>query len=150
MTTQILASIERDDWEWRQTKTCMIREFRMPRQPLQKPSFGAPWKVGDAVVGRGNARWTTLKSGHICPCQNCSQRPPAEKTGRLSLLNRPSCPPDDPIGQGTELNWPDYLVHTECVFLAELYLTHPWHCRATIPAATMMASIKQLDEREKN
>ena len=31
--------------------------------------------------------------------------PPAEKTGRGSLFNRPeSCPPDDPIGdQGTEL-----------------------------------------------
>ena len=27
-----------------------------------------------------------------------------EKTGRGYLLNRPSCPPDDPIGQGTELN----------------------------------------------
>ena len=27
-----------------------------------------------------------------------------QKNGRRSLLNRPSCPPDDPIGQGTELN----------------------------------------------
>ena len=42
--------------------------------------------------------WTSL------PSQNCSQGPPAEKTGRGSLLNRPSCPPDDPIGQGTDLN----------------------------------------------
>ena len=67
-------------------------------------SFGAFWRVGDAVVGRGNAGWTTSKSGHCCPCQNCSQWPPAEKTGIESLLNRPSCPPDDPIGQGTELN----------------------------------------------
>ena len=49
----------------------------------------APWRVGDAVVGRENAGWTTLKSGHPCPCQNCSQGPPAEKTGRGSLLNRP-------------------------------------------------------------
>ena len=29
-----------------------------------KPSFRAPWRVGDAVVGRGNAGWTTSKSGH--------------------------------------------------------------------------------------
>ena len=29
---------------------------------------------------------------------------PQKKTGRGSLLKRPSCPPDDPIGQGTELN----------------------------------------------
>ena len=47
-----------------------------------EPSFRAPWRVVDAVVGRGNVRWTTSKSGHPCPCQNCSQGPPAEKTGR--------------------------------------------------------------------
>ena len=29
---------------------------------------------------------------------------PAERTGRGSLLDRLSSPPDDPIGQGTELN----------------------------------------------
>ena len=29
---------------------------------------------------------------------------PAEKTGRGSLLNRPSCPLDDPVSQGAELN----------------------------------------------
>ena len=39
-----------------------------------KPSFRAPWRVGDAVVGRGNAGWTTSKSGHPCPCQNCLLR----------------------------------------------------------------------------
>ena len=67
-------------------------------------SFRAPWKVSDAVDSRGNAGWTTLKSGHPCPCRNCSQRFPAEKTGR-SLLNRPSCRPDNPIGHLTELNF---------------------------------------------
>ena len=36
--------------------------------------------------------------------QNCSQGPPAEKTGRESLLGRLSCPPYDPIYQGTEMN----------------------------------------------
>ena len=74
------------------------------RDTSSKLSFRAPWKVDDAVVGRGNAGWTTSKSGHLCPCQNCSQGPPAEKTGGGSLLNRPSCPPDDQIGKGTELN----------------------------------------------
>ena len=63
-----------------------------------KPFFRAPWRASDAVVGRGNAGWTTSKSGHICPCQNCSQGPPAEKTWRWSLLNRSSCSPHDPIG----------------------------------------------------
>ena len=38
-----------------------------------KPSFRAPWRGGDAVVGSGNAGWTTSKGGHPCPCQNCSQ-----------------------------------------------------------------------------
>ena len=61
----------------------------------------APWRVGDVMVSRGNAWWTTSKSGHPCPCQNCSQGPPAEKTGRGSLLNCPSCFPDDPTDQGT-------------------------------------------------
>ena len=69
-----------------------------------KPSFRALWRVGDAVVGRRNAGWTTPKSGHPCPCQTCSQGPPAEKTGRGILLNRPSCPLDDPIGQKSTLN----------------------------------------------
>ena len=36
-----------------------------------KSSFRALWKVGDSVVGTGNAGWTTSKSGHPCPCQNC-------------------------------------------------------------------------------
>ena len=71
----------------------------------RKPFFRAPWRVGDAVVGRGNAGWKTSKSGHPCPCQNCLQGPPAEKTRRGSLPNRFSCPPDDPIAEGTELNW---------------------------------------------
>ena len=33
------------------------------------------------MVGRGNAGWITSKSGHPCPCENCSQWPPAENTG---------------------------------------------------------------------
>ena len=69
-----------------------------------KPSFRAPWKVGDTVVSRGNGGWTLSKSGHSCPCQNCSQWPLAEKTGRGSLLNRLFCLADDPIGLWTELN----------------------------------------------
>ena len=70
-----------------------------------KPSFKASRRVGDAVVSKGNAGWTTSKSRNICLCQNCLQGPPTEKTGMWSLLNHPSCPPYDPISQGTELNW---------------------------------------------
>ena len=69
-----------------------------------KPSFRAPWRVDDAMVGRGNAGWISSKSDP-CPCQNCWQGPLAEKTGTGSLLNGPSCSPDDSVGQGTALNW---------------------------------------------
>ena len=34
--------------------------------------------VGDAVVGRGNAGWTTSKSGHSCPYQGLLQKRPVE------------------------------------------------------------------------
>ena len=37
-----------------------------------KLSFTAPGGLGNAVVGRGSAGWTTSKSGHPCPCQSCS------------------------------------------------------------------------------
>ena len=95
------------------------------------PSFGAPWTVSDTAVGRGNAGWTASKSGHACLCQNCSQRPPAENTGREPLLSCPSCSPNDPISQGTELNQTtvpvDYLLLMYfCIMWCEhlIYLLH--------------------------
>ena len=59
---------------------------------LSKTIIWEPWRVGNTMFGRGNSGWTTSKSGHTCPYQNCSQGPPAEKTGRESLLTSPSCP----------------------------------------------------------
>ena len=58
--------------------------------PVHLQCNAEPWQfpVYDPLVVL-----STLKSGHPCPCQDCSQQPPAEKTGRESLLNRPSCPP---------------------------------------------------------
>ena len=88
-----------------ETETCIGLDMSDAMTASPKLFFKAPWRVGDAMVGRGNAGWTTSKSGHPCPCQTCSRRPAAEKTGRASLPNRLSCPPDDPIGKGTELNW---------------------------------------------
>ena len=82
-----------------------------------KPSFGAPWRVSNTVVSRRNAGWTTSNSGHVCPCQNCSQRSPAGKTGRESMLNHSLCTPNDPVGQGTELNdWQKWQVLHRVVF----------------------------------
>ena len=72
-----------------------------------KPFFRAPWRLGDAMVGRGNAEWTTSKSGHAWPCKNGSQGPPAEKDWKsisaessLVFLRRSNRPRD-----WTELNW---------------------------------------------
>ena len=59
--------------------------------------------MDDAVVGRGNAGWTTSKSGHPCPRRDRSQGLPAEKTKRGSLMNRLSDFSEDPTGQGNEL-----------------------------------------------
>ena len=84
---------------------------------LPKPPLRAPCRVGDTKVSRGNAGWTTSKSGHPCLCQNCSQWP-AEKIGRGSWLNRPSSlPPDNPISQRTELNWTGVvsIFHCACI-----------------------------------
>ena len=89
--------------DWQETETCMIRACHTPQQPPPKLSFRAPWRMGNAAVSRGNAGWTTSKSGHSFPYQNCPQGHPAKKTRGGSRLNRSSCPPDDPVYQGTEL-----------------------------------------------
>ena len=68
-----------------------------------KPSLRAPCKVGNAMVSRGKAAWTTSKSEHPCPHHNCSHWPPAEKTGKGSMLNCPSSLPNNPISHRTEL-----------------------------------------------
>ena len=39
-----------------------------------EPSFRASCSVDNAVVGRGNAGWTTSKSGHPYPYRNCSHK----------------------------------------------------------------------------
>ena len=72
----------------------------------QKLSVGATRRVDVAAFGRGNAGWTASNSKHPCPCQNCSQGLPAEKTGRRYLLNRPSCPSQRPnrTQRGNHLN----------------------------------------------
>ena len=44
--------------------------------------------------------WTSLPIPELLTTATCGW-----KTGRGSLLNRSSCPSDDPISQGTELNW---------------------------------------------
>ena len=80
-------------------ETCMVWACHT-RTASPKPSFKAPWRMGDAMVSRGNSGWTTIKSGHPCPCKKCSHGPPAKKTARGSQMNHPS---NDPVHRGTEM-----------------------------------------------
>ena len=82
-------------------ETCMVWACHTQWQLLQNLLLSTL----EGGQHRGSAWWTTSKSAHPHPSQSCSQGPPAEKTGRGSLLNRLSCPPYDPNGQGTEMNW---------------------------------------------
>ena len=58
-----------------ETDACTVLACHTLRQ---KPSCRAPWREGDTAAGRENPGWTRSKSGHPCPCQNCSQWPSAE------------------------------------------------------------------------
>ena len=55
-----------------------------PYERIWSGPWITPWRMGDAVVGRGNAGRKKAKTGHPCPCENCSERPSEEKTGRGS------------------------------------------------------------------
>ena len=91
---------------WQEERdSCMVWACHTPQQPPHNHPSRHLWRMGNAVVSRANAGWTTSKSGYPCPSQNCSQWSPAYKTGRGSLLNHLLHPPDDPISQGTKLNW---------------------------------------------
>ena len=91
-----------------ETETGMVLACHTPHATASPTSsFSAPWRVGDAVVDRGNAGWITSKSGHPCPCQNCSKGPPAEKTGKYLCWIAPHVPPTTQSVKGlngTELN----------------------------------------------
>ena len=88
LTTVLRISyLEYEANDWLQIKTNLIacRSTETPSGNLHgsgtshamtaspNPSFRAPWRLDDAVVGRGNAGWTTSKSGHPCQCQNSSR-----------------------------------------------------------------------------
>ena len=88
-----------------ETETLMVRACQTPWQLLQNHPSGhlrgwaTPWSAEEMVDGQ------CQRADIPAHCQNCAQWPPAENTGRESLLKRLSCPADDPIGQRTELNW---------------------------------------------
>ena len=77
---------------------------------LQDTLVGAtPWSA-EEMLG-GNLQRVDI-SAHARTAHNGVPPPPThtQKLEGGSVLNRPSCPPDDPIGQVTELNW------TSCFF----------------------------------
>ena len=78
-----------------ETETSMVWACHTPWQPPQNHPSGhlqgwmTPWSAEETVGGQHQRKeWT---------CQNCSQGPAAEKTGRGSLLNHSTCP----------LRWPN-------------------------------------------
>ena len=65
-------------------------------------SFRAPWKMGDAVVGRGNAGWTISKIR--VPLTELFKFACGKNWKRTSAESSIVPSPYDPVGQRTELN----------------------------------------------
>ena len=82
----------------------MVRACHTPRQPLQNHPSGhlggwaTPWSAEEMLDGQHQRVDIPAHAGTAH--KGLLQKRLEEK----SLLNRPSCPPDDLIGQGTELN----------------------------------------------
>ena len=75
----------------------VVRRFDQSCEQTNKQQPDETKEVLPFYLIRGeNAGWTTSRSGHPCPCHNCAQWPPTEKTGRGSLLNRRSWYPRRP------------------------------------------------------
>ena len=72
----------------------------------QKPSFGTLRRMSDAVVGRGNAwwqEWTSLPMPELLTWASCRKDWKKIST-EWAFMPPPSPTPQDPIGQGTEVN----------------------------------------------
>ena len=116
-----------------ETETCMIRPCHTLRQPLQNHPSWHLGGLGEDVVGRGNAGWTTSKSGQAFPCQNCLQLPPAEKkkkkwTRIFAELSRTSPRRPNRSRDWTELNY----YHTFDVNPVTLYMVLNRSCTKLI------------------
>ena len=68
------------------------------------PSSTVLFRVGYAMVGRGNAGWTMSKSGHPCLC--CIRL----ELWKMVSVELSSMPSDHPSCQGTELTSPYYII----------------------------------------
>ena len=88
-----------------ETETCMARACHTPWKPLQNYPSGhlgglaTPWSAEERLNGQYPL---------FCTSQNCSQQPPAQKTGKASLDAESSfMSPRRPYHK--ELNWTDAL-----------------------------------------
>ena len=90
--------------ECQETETCIIQACYMPWQPLQNHLSGhlgrwaMPW-LAEEMLDRQHQRGDI--PAHARPAHSGF----LQKWLEENLLNRLSCPPDDPVGQGNELNW---------------------------------------------
>ena len=87
-----------------ETESCMLRACHTLQQPLQNHPSGHPG-VWVTPCRQRKCYMDNVKEWTSPAHARTARRASAEKTGRGSLRNRPSRPPDDPTGQGTELNW---------------------------------------------
>ena len=89
--------------DFQEMNTCMVQACHaIPASP--KPSCRAPWRAGDAVVGKRNAGWTTSKSEHPYPRQSCSQWPPTKRLDEDLRCPIPIPTPMTLSVRGTELS----------------------------------------------
>ena len=85
-------------------ETCMVRACYTPWWPLQGHPSGH--LRGGQCCGQQQKCWKdNIRDWTPCPCRDCTWGPPAEGTEGGSLLNHPSCSPDDLISHGIELDW---------------------------------------------
>ena len=103
-----------------------------------------PASLAHLVLANSNAtgRKDTVDQASTYLTQNCSQWPLAEKTGRRYLLNRVSCPPDDQIGERTELHTVERLTRDQPCFQITFHKAFPSYVHAQKPLTRDHLSLK--------
>ena len=95
--TNFLVGPQESSGNCQEMESCMVQACHTPQKlPQNHPSghlggWAMLWSTKEMLDGQHQRI-------HPCPCHNCSQGPPAEKTGKGPLLNCPWWP-----SQGTEL-----------------------------------------------
>ena len=88
----------------KETETHMGRLRHAPRQPLQNHPSGHPRRWATPWLSNEMRNKQRQRLDVPIHTRTAHDGFSQKKTGRESVLNRPSCPPGKPIGLGTELN----------------------------------------------